>query len=66
MGLFSFFLFLFFFLTYFQPDRPAPFVEHAFLFSLYMFGFFVEDQVPESETRFRSCLWTYLLGLAIQ
>jgi hypothetical protein len=33
---------------------------------LYMFGFFVEDQVPESETRFRSCLWTYLLGLAIQ
>jgi hypothetical protein len=28
--------------------RPALFIEDAFLFPLYMFGFFVKDQVPVS------------------
>ena len=52
MGLFSFF--------YSQTDRqidrqtvkPAPFIEDAFFFPLYVFGFFVKDQVSVS-------VWAY-------
>jgi hypothetical protein len=40
MGLFSFF--------YIQTVRSAPFIEEAFFFPLYMFGFFVKDQVTVS------------------
>jgi hypothetical protein len=35
----------FHFSTYRQPFRPAPFIEDAFFFPLYIFGFFVKDQV---------------------
>ena len=34
----------FHFSTYKPPVRPTPFIEDAFFFSLYIFGFFVKDQ----------------------
>jgi hypothetical protein len=36
----------FHFSIYQQPVRPAPFFEDAFFFPLYIFGFFVKDEVP--------------------
>jgi hypothetical protein len=38
----------FHFPAYQQSVRPAPLVEDAFFFPLYMFGFFVKGQVPMS------------------
>ena len=38
----------FYFSTYQQTVRPAPFIEDAFFFPLYIFGFFVKDQVSIS------------------
>ena len=29
--------------------RPAPFIEDAFIFSLYGFGFFIKNQVHQSD-----------------
>jgi hypothetical protein len=40
MGLFSLF--------YIQSIRQEPFIEDAFFFPLYIFGFFVTDQVSKS------------------
>ena len=50
----------FHFCTYRQPVRPAPFIEHAFFFPLYIFGFFVKDQVTISVWVFNSILLIYL------
>jgi hypothetical protein len=32
-----------FFFSYCQPVRQAPYIEDAFFFPLYIFGFFVKD-----------------------
>jgi hypothetical protein len=45
MGLLSFFYIS-------QPVRPAPFIEHALFFPLYIFRFFVKHQVS---------VWFYFL-----
>jgi hypothetical protein len=42
----------FHFSTYGLPVRPAPFIDEAFFFPLYIFGFFVKDQVSLS-------VWVY-------
>jgi hypothetical protein len=34
-----------FFPTYTLPVRAAPFIEDAFFFPLYIYGFFIKDQV---------------------